>query len=220
MSVTSDTIEFDRSEAAGALADRPRRDPGGERAPDDSHGYRAAVRRFRSRRTLAASLVAAVLAIAATAGAIEVISYLVDRPSGLLPVDGLARVGRETRWEDPLVLIVAAVAGLIGLLLLALAVLPGRARVIPVAAGLDQVILALRPAALERHAAAAAEAVPGVEHAVASVRGRRLRVRVESWLRDPGDLADQVRQAVAERVDQLAPLRRPRLQVHLRHRKD
>lgn len=194
----------------------------GQRKPvtGDRQAHKGAVRSFRSRRTVAATLVAAVIAVVTILLAIEVISRLAGNPLNLFPAGDLAELGRETQWNDPLPVIVAVLVGLLGLFLLALAFLPGRSRVIPVDPHREHSTLVLRPVTVERQAIRAAEGVPGVDHAEAHTRRDTLRVRAHSTLREPGDLAEQVRDAVAERVAAMQPLRQPRLTVDLRHEKE
>jgi Family of unknown function (DUF6286) len=180
---------------------------------------RRAVRRaFGPRRVVPAVITATVLTTAATILAAEVIGTLVHRPPGVLPVAWLARLGRETHWDDMLVLAVAAALAALGLVLLALALWPGRLRAIALRPEAPDLVLGITPRGLRRYAARAAENVDGIARARARVRGRRIRVRADSPLHDVSDLTGQVRQAVAERLDELAPLRRPRLNVTVRHR--
>jgi hypothetical protein len=192
----------------------------------DQHGadqrpaYRATLRAFRPRRAIPATIVAALLAAAALLTAAEVISRLLDRQLGALPVSWLSRLGRETQWQDPLALIVAGLAAVAGLLLLVLALRPGRARVVPVTSGYGDALTAASYGAVARHTEAAAGGVDGIAGARATVRKDRLRLRVDSPLRDPRGLTEQVQQAVAGRLDQLAPLRPLRLKVAVRHRRD
>ena len=117
---------------------------------------------------------------------------------GLLPTAELARLGRETRWNDPLALTLSAVASAIGLLLLLLAFLPGRARAVAVTPGRPDLLMGVTPGAVARIAEDAAARVDGVSRARARMRGDRIRVRAESPLRENGHLSEQVRQAVSD----------------------
>jgi hypothetical protein len=165
-------------------------------------------------------VVSALLAIAAIVTAAEIISALLDHPSLLLPVTSLARLGRDTQWDDPAALITAGVAGAVGLLLVALALWPGRPRVVALASDGPGLVLGISPGGLRRHLAQAAEGVDGIARTKVKIRRRRIQVRTISSLRDTSGLAPQVHQAVTDRIDRLAPLRHPKVRVTVRRRKD
>lgn len=195
------------------------RGPGPDRTPtDDGAAHRAVRRTFRPRRAIPAAIVATILAVLPILVAAEVISRLFDRPLQVLPVDDLARLGRETQWNDPLTLTVAGITVGTGLLLLLLALWPGRARAIAVASHRDQMVMAVTAGGVAHIAEQAAETVDGVARAQASARPGQIRVRADSPLREAADLADQVHRAVTDAVTQLAPVRAPKVRVAVRHR--
>ena len=181
---------------------------------------RAVARAFRPRRVLPAVVVAAVLAAAAILAAIEVISTLVDRPVHVLPAGWLARVGRDVHWDDPAPLAVAAVACALGIVLIVLALAPGRSRMIALTAGDPQTVTGITRAGLRRYLAAAAMSVDGIARARVQLGRRRVRVRAASPLRDARGLSGQVEQAVTARLDELAPLRPRRVRVTVRKKED
>lgn len=191
------------------------------RTGDTRPPSRRAVRRaFGPRRVLPSVVTAALLAAAAIILAIEVVGALVGRPPGVLPVGRLASLGRSLHWDDWLVLAIASFLAALGLLLLLLALRPGRLRAIPLRSGDANVVLGIARPDLRRYVARAAESVDGVDRARVKVRRHRVRVHAVSPLHDAGGLADQVRSAVAERLGELAPLHRPHLRVTVRHRED
>lgn len=182
---------------------------------------RRAVRRaFGPRRVLPSVVTAALLTAAAVILAVEVIGALVGRPPGLLPVADLARLGQNLRWDDVLVLAVASLLSALGLLLLLLALRPGRLRAIPLRSDDANVLLGIARSDLRRYVARAAQSVDGVDRARVKVRRGRVRVRAVSPLHDVAELTGQLRGAVAERLGTLAPLHRPHLRVTVRHRED
>jgi hypothetical protein len=189
----------------------PRRNGDGEEG-------RAVARHFRPRRTIPAVIVALLLAAAAVLAAIEVISYLFNQPAGVVPADDLARWGRETQWNDALTITVAVIACLLGLLLLFLALWPGRARAVTIASERPGVAMAIGEGDVARLAVRAAEGVDGVDHASAQVKRGQITVRADSPLHESGDLADQVQRAVAEQIDELEPLRPRSVRVNVRRR--
>lgn len=190
-------------------------------AGSDRAALREAMRRFRPRRLVPAVITAALLAVGAVLVAAEIISGLFGRSAGVLPVDRLARLGRETGWDDALTYVVAGVAIGLGLLLLWLALVPGRVRALPLAADRPGVVMVMSRSAVQQVAAHAAETVDGVAQAQARARAGRgtIAVRVDTPLREPGDLADRVQGAVAERIGRYAPLRRQRVRVGVRRRR-
>jgi hypothetical protein len=181
---------------------------------------RAVARRYRPRRTIPAVIVAILLLVVTVLGAIEVISYLFNNPAGVVPADRLAEQGRETAWNDALTITVAVIIGLFGLLLLVIALWPGRPRAVALASDRPGVVMAIGEADLARLVARAATDVDGVDHASAQVRRGHIAVRADSPLHEAGDLADQVQRAVAEQVDELAPLRPRPVRVNVRHKED
>ncbi|MCO5974014.1 DUF6286 domain-containing protein [Actinoallomurus soli] len=178
-------------------------------------------RAFRPRRAIPAIVTAAALAAATILIAVEVITALVSHRAGnVLPVPYLARLGRDTRWADPLALAVAALIAALGLLLLLLALWPGRPRVIALAFDDPAALVGITVAGLRRQLAQAARTVDGVTGARVRVRRGGVRVRAVSPLRDPQGLAEQVEHAVTGRIRELAPLHPPRVHVTVRHRED
>ncbi|GLY75082.1 hypothetical protein Airi01_033490 [Actinoallomurus iriomotensis] len=194
----------------------------GDLRPPSRRAARRAVRRsFGPRRVLPSVVTAALLAAAAIILAAEVIGTLVGRSPGvLLPVVDLARLGRSLRWDDVLVLAVASLLAALGLLLLLLALRPGRLRAIPLRSEDPNVVLGIARADLRRYVARAAQSVDGVDRARVRVRRHSVRVRAVSPLHDVAGLTEQVHGAVGERLSALAPLHRPHVRVTVRHRED
>lgn len=189
------------------------------REPMDERSVRRTVtRRFRPRRRVPAVIVALLLAVVAVLAIIEIVSYLLNSPLGVFPATQLARLGRETLWNDALTLVVAAVTALVGLLLLWLAFWPGRVRAAALAPEHPGVAVAITPDDLRRLAGEAAASVSGVDRVSVHVRRGQINVRADSPLHDPAGVDEEIRQAVGERVDQLQLQQPPRVRVHLRHR--
>ncbi|GAA0338969.1 DUF6286 domain-containing protein [Actinoallomurus spadix] len=190
-----------------------------ERPPAVSR--RGGRRVFRPRRAVPAVLAAAALAAAAFLIAVEVITSLLSHRSGsVLPVPYLAGLGRATRWADPLALAVACLLAVLGLLLILLALWPGRPRVIALAFDDPDVVVGITAAGLRRQLAQAARNVDGVTRARVRLRRGGVRVQAASPLRDPRGLPEQVERAVTGRLRELAPLRPPHVRVTVRNRED
>ncbi|GGV51162.1 hypothetical protein GCM10010495_81020 [Kitasatospora herbaricolor] len=120
--------------------------------------------------------------------------------------------------DDPWVITGAAVAAALGLLLLVLALTPGRRHLLPMAAADDP---DAPRAALDRDGAArllrdAALRVPGVSHAGIRVRRRRIDARAQVAFRDLDTVRTEVTEALTAQLDALALARIPRLTVRAR----
>jgi hypothetical protein len=190
------------------------------RSPRSDHAQRkAAARAFRPRRALPAIVVSALLAAATGLIAAYLISKYLGHQVHVLP-SGLFQAGHQLHWDDPRPVVAAAVACALGLLLIGLAVLPGRFRVVPVASQDPRSVAAVTRAGLRRYLAGAATTVDGIASAKVRVRRRRARVYAASSLRDTEGLAAQVETVVTERVGALSPLRPLRVRVTVRKRRD
>lgn len=177
---------------------------------------RTARRAFRPRRSWPAFIAAVlVLAVAVLAGAAAV-SAIAGVPLRVPVVGDALDRAAGMRWRDTAVLVAAGAAVLAGLVLLVASLLPGRARWTALRTDDPDLVVGLSRAALRRAVAAAARGVSGVRGVHATVRRRSVRVRADTELRERPDLRDEVAEAVEERLDELAPLRRPKVRVRVR----
>lgn len=213
------TLEH-RPEALPPPVEAPPESDADSAASYDRQLTRATRRAFRSTRSIAAIVVAALLAALALLAAAEVISRLLDRPLRLPLVDRLTRLGRDTAWDDPFVLALAGAIGVVGLILLALALWPGRGRALPIDLGESAMVAGITRTGLRRLAAEAATTVDGISSASARARRRRVTVRVASPLHDPTGLAEQVNRTVTSRIERLALLKPPTVRVRIHSRRE
>lgn len=167
----------------------------------------------RSRRTVPAVLVALVLA----AGCVAVIVSLAQRSAGTreyLSYDSVARELHATTWGEWPVLAAALALIVAGVLLLAVAVLPGRARMLPLAAedGMDAGVPAGDLRALLR---TAATTVDGVDSARITLRRGTVRAIVGTdFHRGHTEIADEVATVLSNRIQELGrPARRVQVRV-------
>jgi Family of unknown function (DUF6286) len=194
------------------------------RAGDDAHAVEAPRRRratrraFRPQRVVPAAVVAALSAVAAVLVLVEVVAALLRRPAVVLPIGWLGRLSRTVYWDDLLVLAGAAALAALGLVIVALALSPGRPRAYPLDGDDPEVLMGIEPAGLRRYAEYAARRVDGVTGARARIGRRRMRVRVTSPLHDTRGLPDAVRGAVERCFGELALRNPPRPRVSVRHR--
>lgn len=171
----------------------PAETPARSRAAD-----RAAVRAFRPHRRIPAIVVALLLTLLGLLVAIETISGLVGRPLRWIPYDGLLAWAASTLWSNPLFLLGSAIVTLLGLALLVTALVPGRPNMVPVRSGDPDLIIGLRPKSVTRALAHAAEEVPGVRSARATMRGHT--VAVTPVAHGPDGFGEEVRGAVLARL--------------------
>ncbi|MDS1271957.1 DUF6286 domain-containing protein [Lipingzhangella sp. LS1_29] len=180
---------------------------------------RTAVRTFRPRRSWPAFLAGAVLVLVAAVAAAEVISALVGSPLRMLPYQQAASYAEGARWSDPSVRVASAVLAGIGLVLISLAVLPGRSRWLPLRTDDPDLVVGISPAALRRALSSAAEDVDGVRRARVRLGRRSITVRVHTDLGEPGTLPTQVETEVRRRLSELAPLRDLKVRTNVRYAK-
>lgn len=173
----------------------------------------------RPRRVVPAVLVALTLVGACVAVGVA----LVQRLIGVREYVSYDRVARELHaltWDEPQVLVAGIAAAVIGALLLMAALLPGRARVLPLTGsrpdGIDAGIRRRDLRALLRHSAAEVE---GVVSARVRIRRDRALAIVRTDRRSHEDMAAAVCSALSERVQEVgASVRRVRARVHGPHR--
>ncbi|MCO6008727.1 DUF6286 domain-containing protein [Actinoallomurus purpureus] len=194
------------------------------RPMDPSDLRRVAVRFFRPRRTPAAVVTAALLTVTGAGTAAGLISTMLGHP---LPrtraVAHAERLLRTMAWNDPAVLAIAGGAGLAGLLLVLVALLPGHGGVAAMEASDPRCLLGVGRAGLCTALEAAALGVPGITEARVRLRGplrRRAVVHAATGYRNPGTLRELVADAVRARIDATDLVRAPRVVVHLRWRED
>ncbi|MDP9849461.1 DUF6286 domain-containing protein [Streptosporangium lutulentum] len=186
--------------------------------PRNASADRAAVRAFRPRRVVPSVITAFLMLVIGGLVAAEVISALLGDPLRLVPYDRISGWASSTPWSDPSVLMGALVPALLGLLLVLLALIPGRPRFIPVRTGDKDLIIGMRPKGFAHALTHAAEEVPGIDHARVKLLGRTAHVRADSFLHDTTGLADAVRQAVTARIATLGPVRDHPVRVKLREK--
>ncbi|MFI6483496.1 DUF6286 domain-containing protein [Nonomuraea sp. NPDC050663] len=174
---------------------------------------RAARNAFRPRRTVPAVIVAILLAALGIVVAIEVISSLLGSPARLVDYDGVYGWATTTPWSDPMVLIAFGLVAALGLVLLVTALRPGQPRLMPVRTDDPDLIIGIPPKSFARALAHAAEEVPGVRAATASVRGNTVSVTAGTSGWNDAELSETVRQAVQARVAALRPVEPYRVTV-------
>jgi hypothetical protein len=167
----------------------------------------AALREFRPLRMPARTAVALVAVTTGTLTAVAVITW----PHSFLHafVTRAEHLLRTMPLRDPAVLGVAGSLTGLGLVLVLLAVLPGRTRMEPLRSADPLVIAGVGRRGLGWGLAATATDVPGVESASVRLRGRvrrRAIVHAVTAYPMPGTLAEEIRDAVAVRLAEMEPV--------------
>jgi hypothetical protein len=172
----------------------------------------------RHRRVLPSIVVASVLLAVGVLFAVSGAQLVLDR-TPVLPVDGVRELGGRVTWQHPLLIGAEVLVGLVGLLLIGAALLPGRPTVLPLAPAHGLVSGTTR-SGLARALATTAREVDGVDSARLRVGTRRVRATVRTPLHDAAGLAEQVRAALRDRLSDLDLTRRPTVRVRVITSKD
>ncbi|MEO3813691.1 DUF6286 domain-containing protein [Sphaerisporangium sp. B11E5] len=183
----------------------------------DRGAWRRGARVFRPRRTVPAVVAAVLLA---AAGILTLVQAVASTPGSPVRVAGLDRAVDwvTARWVDPATVAASALALLVGLVLLWCGLSPGRPRLVPLASPDPHSAVGITKGAMRRHMAAVADDVDGVSRARVRLGRRRMDVSVSTPLREPGDLRERVAGAVEHHLEELAPLRRPKVRVAVRRK--
>ncbi|TWF78936.1 hypothetical protein FHX44_114860 [Pseudonocardia hierapolitana] len=166
----------------------------------------------RPRRTVPATIVGLVLLVAAVVVAISCIQLIAGIPP-LVAFRTLAELGRDTTWNDPRVLAAGGILSLVGLVLLACGLLPGRPQVLALAPGDDLTAAGISRRSLARDLTSHARRADGITDARVRVGARTVTVNARTPLRDRSGLPELVRELVTERLDDIDLARPARLRV-------
>ncbi|MEU0796222.1 DUF6286 domain-containing protein [Amycolatopsis sp. NPDC005961] len=166
----------------------------------------------RPRRSVPATLAALVLTAAGALAAIVAVQTILGERAWL-DYGAVARRLNTLRWADFPVVAAGGAVAVVGLLLLAAALIPGTPVVLPLRGEPDSGASRRSFRATLR---AAAARVDGVDNVGLKLGRRGVRVRVTTHRTRPDGIADSVRAAVAARIDRVDPARRPAVKVRLR----
>jgi hypothetical protein len=180
---------------------------------------RKARREFRPRRRIPGVLVAAVIVAAGIVGCIWAASAALSHPLWNIAHSDLAGPLQATvHWDDTGTLLVASAVAFAGFLLILIAVIPGRARAVPLASGDDSLVIGVPRRSLRRSLGWLAADVAGIEGAKVRIGRHVVKVRATTRLRDPAGLRESVQQVVEDRLARLDPLWPARVKVRLRRK--
>lgn len=207
--------------AAGkGIQNQPTKPPGMTGRPGDPAELRAAARAFRSRRVIPAVIVAVVLAIISALAADEVFGTMAGHPANAAALASMRRLGTDLHWNEPAVIGAAAAACAIGAILVVLALLPGRSRIVAIRTADPHTVAGVTHLGLRRCLAEAALQQDGIDRARVQLGPHRISVRAVSPLRDAPGLAAQVSQGVAASLAEFDPLQPTRIRSAVRRRED
>ncbi|MFI5777540.1 DUF6286 domain-containing protein [Nocardia sp. NPDC051570] len=156
---------------------------------------------------------AVLVALILLAGCVTVIVSLVQRLMGaseFVSYDGVMNRLHETSWADSRGLALGVLGAAAGLVLLALAVLPGRSILVPLVAE-DEIAAGVGRRGLDEALRLAAQSVEGVQSARVRLRRKRVRITAKALQSHRPELPDAVRSAVDDRLGRIGPCASSRL---------
>ncbi|MGJ6962353.1 DUF6286 domain-containing protein [Streptosporangium sp. G11] len=202
---------------------------GGTGATTGGSGGRAAVEQFQDVRrrsvrllrpdrtpagVLVALTVSAVLAVSASVTVGLLMESPVARSSYRWLVDGVG----AWNWSDPATFAASTLAMAVGLVMLALAALPGRTRLVPLESGDPHMVIGITRSGLRRTLREAAEAVDEVNGARVRLTSRIVEVTVFTDAERTGPVLRRVGAAVGDRLAGLGAMCADDVVVRLRRR--
>ncbi|GGP04777.1 DUF6286 domain-containing protein [Nonomuraea glycinis] len=189
--------------------------PGAAVAAQDTP-LRRSRRALRPARTPAAVLVAAVLTAGLGLTTAEIVSALLGKSLGWVPVDRAVAWASRSSWNE-LPPVGLALAG-VGAALLLLALVPGRSRLVPVETTDPLIVVGITRVGLRRTLRAVAQEVDGVHKARVRLRRRRIEVTVVTGPESSGSMLKQVGTAVGDRLAGVGTLETGEVVVRLRRK--
>ncbi|GAB2685646.1 DUF6286 domain-containing protein [Nocardia thraciensis] len=149
---------------------------------------------------------AIVVALSVLASSVVVAVSAIQKLSGtreLVPYDDVATMLHDTRWGSGWVLGAGIAAALAGVLLLVLALAPGRSVVVPVESG-DEVAAGIARRSLRAAVRDAAGSVGEVDSVRVRLGRKKIRIGARTG-RAPEESVAAIRAAVDERLSRVAP---------------
>ncbi|MEU4829203.1 DUF6286 domain-containing protein [Streptosporangium sp. NPDC023615] len=161
---------------------------------------RRSLRLLRPGRTPAGVPAALVVAALLSLSASTTVGLLMGSPVAREPYRLLVEGVGAWRWSDPAVFAVAALAMVAGATMLALAVVPGRPRLVPLEPGDPHLVIGITRSGLRRTLREAAESVEEVNQARVRLASRVVEVTVFTDAERTGPVLRRVGAAVGDRL--------------------
>ncbi|MGP3914679.1 DUF6286 domain-containing protein [Nonomuraea sp. 10N515B] len=179
-------------------------------------GLRRASRALRPARTLPGAVVSLALAAGLGATAAEVVSALLGHPLGWVPVNELVELAGDTTWPEAATAALATAVA--GALMVLLAIVPGRYKLVPVQTSDPLIVIGITRSGLRRTLRAAAQQVAEVDKARVRLRRGTIEVTVVTRAESSGSMLRQVGTAVGDRLAGVGTLGAGQVVVRLRRK--
>ncbi|WP_327584866.1 DUF6286 domain-containing protein [Nonomuraea sp. NBC_00507] len=179
-------------------------------------GLRRASRALRPARTLPGAVVSLALAAGLGATAAEVVSALLGHPLGWVPVNELVELAGDTTWPEAATAALATAGA--GALMVLLAIVPGRYKLVPVQTSDPLIVIGITRSGLRRTLRAAAQQVAEVDKARVRLRRGTIEVTVVTRAESSGSMLRQVGTAVGDRLAGVGTLGAGQVVVRLRRK--
>jgi hypothetical protein len=174
---------------------------------------------LRPGRSPAGVVVALTASVVLSAAAAVTVGLMTDSPIGRVPYRKLVNGVGAWSWSDPVTVAVALLSIVVGSLLVGLAAVPGRTRLVPLESGDPWMVMGLTRAGLRRTLRQAAESVNEVGKARVRLASKDVEVTVLTDVDKTGLLLRQVGAAVGDRLAGLGAMCGGEVVVRLRRRR-
>ncbi len=158
---------------------------------------------MRAANRIVAALVALVILAACVIAVVEIVLAALGKAPWIVHHTAISNDLHQRIWSDGWVRTAAAVAVVIGVLLLLVAFKRSAPTDLALQPDDPGVTMTVTRKSLERYIAGLAEAETGVDSSSAHARQGRVAVSAATTLRDPGDLGNRVEQSIAARLESL-----------------
>ena len=174
----------------------------------------------RPRRSIPATVVALVILAVCVLVVVAVVQSLIGQ-TPFLSLSQLLEVSSGQTWSSAGTVTAAIVLAVLGLVLLALALRPGKPTVLPLRQLVDDegspgAVAGVRRNTLVKDLAAAAGSVAGVTSAEVAARRGRVTATVQVAAADPASVPGEVRARLEQRLAEIGPATRPAVRVRAR----
>ena len=166
------------------------------------------------RRTVPALVTGLILLATSVLVGVSCVQVIAGAPP-LLPFDALHEAATSATMADPPVLAAGGLLSLLGVVLLACALLPGVPQVLPLAAHDGGATAGVSRHGLGRDLAGCVLRTDGITAARVKVGVRTVRVKARTPLRDRSGLADRIVTAVTSRLADIELARTPDVRVRV-----
>ncbi|MFE3453156.1 DUF6286 domain-containing protein [Nonomuraea sp. NPDC059194] len=194
------------------------RSPSGPVASVRETPRRRAARVLRPARTPAGVAVALTMSAGFSLVAAEVLATLTGGGLDLVPVDATVAMAAGTSWSDPALMLGAMGVAAVGVVLLGLALVPGRCRMVALETADARIVMAITRTGLRRTLKSVAEDVDGVRSVRVRLRRRLIEVTVVSEAERSGEMLRRTGAAVGERLNGLGAMCAGEVVVRLRRK--